>query len=376
MDDPDRQAPAPMGLVHNIPREADGLVDAGAVEVEGNLAAVVVEGRAAHEGACGGEPFGPLRIQAAPLTIVMSFSFAQAKTLVVQTGKEVTDDDVPTMSAAIAYYTVFSLPPLLIVIVAVAGVIFGAAAVENAIVEQVGSAIGPGAADEVRTMIEQRQGSLAGGLGAKIAGIAALLFGATGAFAQLQKALNRAWEVEEASEGGGIGSVIMKRVLSFGMILTIAFLLLVSLAVSAAITAVGNAASDAVGGIPAWVMQILNLVVSLGVVTVLFGLVFKVLPDAETAWGDVWVGAFVTAVLFTLGKFLIGLYLGTADPGSAFGAAGSLALILVWIYYSSLIVLVGAEFTQVWARYYGKGIRAEGDDDVHPLAKERDPAPY
>jgi membrane protein len=306
----------------------------------------------------------------------MPLSWSSTKHLVLQTGKEVADDDVPSLSAAIAYYTVFSLPPLLVVVVAVAGAIFGADAVQDVIVEQVGGAVGPGAADEVSTMIEQRQGSLAGGLGAKIAGIAALLFGATGAFGQLQKALNRAWEVEEAS-GGGIAGIVVKRLLSFGMILTIAFLLLVSLAVSAALSAVGGAAADAFGGVPPGVMQLLNQAVSVAVVAALFALMFKVLPDAEVAWRDVWVGALVTAVLFTLGKFLIGLYLGTANPGSAFGAAGSLALILVWIYYSSLIVLVGAEFTQVWARSHGEGITRDGDGDtVHPLAKERDPAPY
>ncbi len=226
---------------------------------------------------------------------------------------------------------------------------------------------------------------LGSGIGSKIAGIVALLFGATGAFAQLQKALNRAWDVEETSSGGVIG-IVFKRMLSFGMILTIAFLLLVSLAVSAAVSAFGNAAADAIGiGIPSVVMQGIDILISVGVITVLFAVIFKVLPDAEIAWRDVWVGALATAVLFTLGKFLIGLYLGTANPGSAFGAAGSLALILVWIYYSSLILLVGAEFTQVWARQHGYGISSDGGgragagtskDQVHPYARERDPSPY
>ena len=306
----------------------------------------------------------------------MPSAWTTTKTLLLATGKDALEDDVPSLSAAIAYYTVFSLPPLLVVIVGVAGLIFGAEAVEEAIVDQVQGAVGPGAADEVAAMIEQRAGSLTGGLGAKLAGIAALLFGATGAFAQLQKALNRAWEVEDA-EGGGVVGVVMKRVLSFGMILTIAFLLLASLALSAALTALGDAAGEAVGGLPPGLMQALNLALSLGVITVLFAFMFKVLPDAEIAWRDVWVGAFVTAVLFTVGKSLIGLYLGTADPGSAFGAAGSLALILVWIYYSALIVLVGAEFTQQWAVRLGEGIDPDGEDaDVHPLAEPRDPAPY
>ena len=305
----------------------------------------------------------------------MPSTWTTTKRLAIATGKDALEDDVPSLSAAIAYYTVFSLPPLLVVIVGLAGLIFGAEAVETAIIDQVQGAVGPGAADEVAAMIEQRGGSLTGGLGAKVAGIAALLFGATGAFTQLQKALNRAWEVEE-DESGGIVGVVVKRLLSFGMILTIAFLLLASLALSAAITAVGDAAGEAVGGLPPGVMQALNLVVSLGVVTVLFALMFKVLPDAEIAWRDVWVGAFVTAVLFTVGKFLIGVYLGTADPGSAFGAAGSLALILIWIYYTALIVLVGAEFTQQWANRLGEGIDDGGGGGVHPVAQPRDPAPY
>ena len=306
----------------------------------------------------------------------MPNAWTTAKTLAVATGKDVLDDDVPTLSAAIAYYTIFSLPPLLVIIVGVAGAVFGADRIEEAIAKQMGSLIGPSAGDEIRTMIENA-GDIGSGIGSKVAGIAALLFGATGAFAQLQKALNRAWEVEEA-EGGGILGVVMKRVLSFGMVLTIAFFLLVSLVVSAGLTAVGDAASEVVGGgVTGALLQVANVVVGLVVIGALFTVLFKALPDAEVAWKDAAVGGLVTAVLFTVGKTLIGLYLGTADPGSAFGAAGSLALILVWIYYSALIVLVGAEFTQQWAMRLGEGIEPEGeDDDLHPAAKPRDPAPY
>ena len=213
------------------------------------------------------------------------------------------------------------------------------------------------------------------------------MFGATGAFGQLQKALNRAWEVEDASEGGGIKDLIFKRLLSFGMVLTIAFFLLVSLAVSGVLAALGDAASSVAGdGAVGVGVQILNLVVGLVVTGGLFAVLFKVLPDAEIAWRDAAVGGAVTAVLFTLGKTAIGIYLGTADPGSAFGAAGSLALLLIWIYYSALIVLVGAEFTQAWAERAGGGIEPEApdatptvggaDSDVHPTALPRDPAPY
>ena len=318
----------------------------------------------------------------------MTLSWPLVKSLATSTFSELTDDDVPTLAAAIAYYTVFSLPPLLVIIVAVAGAVFGPDKVAEAITGQVGSVAGSDGADAVRTMIENAS-TLGSGIGAKLAGIAALLFGATGAFGQLQKALNRAWEVEEATEGGGIKGLIFKRILSFGMVLTIAFFLLVSLAVSGALAAVGDAASSVAGGgaVGAGV-QVLNFVVGLVVTAGLFAVLFKVLPDAEITWRDAAVGGAVTAVLFTIGKTAIGLYLGTADPGSAFGAAGSLALLLVWIYYSALIVLVGAEFTQAWAERAGEGIEPDppgddpdGDDSdgegaVHPAARPRDPAPY
>ncbi len=313
-------------------------------------------------------------------------SWSHVKSLVVTTFKELSDDDVPTLAAAIAYYTVFSLPPLLVILVAVAGAVFGPQEVADAITAQVGSAVGDEGKQAVQTMIENASG-LGSGIGGKLAGLAALLFGATGAFAQLQKALDRAWEVEESTDGGGIKAVLLKRLLSFGMVLTIAFFLLVSMVVSGALSYVGDAAASVAGdGVAGAGVQVLNFVVSLGVTAGLFAVLFKYLPDAEVAWRDVAVGAAVTAVLFTIGKTAIGVYLGTADPGSAFGAAGSLALLLVWIYYSALIVLVGAEFTQAWAAQMGAGIEedpmVDGDDDngggdeVPVSMKPRDPAPY
>ena len=319
----------------------------------------------------------------------MAVSWPLAKDLVATTVREVGDDDVPSLAAAIAYYTVFSLPPLLVLIVALAGAFIGPAEVTGMITSQVGSAVGTEAADAVRTMIENAS-TLGAGLGAKLGGIAALLFGATGAFGQLQKALNRAWEVEGADERGPILSLVFKRVLSFGMVLTVAFLLLVSLVISSVLAAVGDAAAQVAGeGVVGLGVQLLNLVVGFGVTAALFAVLFRVLPDAEISWRDVGVGALVTALLFTLGKTAIGFYLGRAEPGSAFGAAGSLALLLVWIYYSALIVLVGAEFTQAWAEKVGEGIREDppGDrdttptvgeqtEDVHPIAVARDPAPY
>ena len=291
--------------------------------------------------------------------------------------RDAVEDDVFSLSAAIAYYTLFSLPPVLVVMVAVASVAFGTEAVVEMLSAQVRDLVGPGAGDAIRTMIEEG-GEVGGGLGTSIAGLAALLFGATGAFGQLRKALNRAWEVEP-EEGGGLVGVLVKRVLSFGMVLTIGFLLLVSLVISTVLASLGDAAASVAGdGIVRVGMEVANAVVSLGVTTVLFALLFKVLPDAEIAWRDVWVGAAVTALLFTLGKTAIGLYLGAADPGSAFGAAGSLALVLVWIYYSALILLLGAEFTQAWAIRAGAGLRPDGaaPEAVHPVATPREPAPY
>lgn len=301
----------------------------------------------------------------------MASFVSTAKQLAVTTGKEVVDDDVPSLAAAIAYYTVFSLPPLLVVIVAVAGAVFGADAVQKAITGQIGSMMGPEGATEIEGMIASSS-DMGRGIGSKLAGLAALLFGATGAFGQLQKAMNRAWEVEDTAPGG-ILATVMKRVVSFGMILTIAFLLLVSLALSAVIAALGDAAASVIpGGLGEIALHLLNVVVSVGVITVLFAAMFKWLPDADVAWRDVWVGAFATAILFTIGKTLIGLYLGKADPGSAFGAAGSLALILIWIYYSALILLVGVEFTQAWAELKGEGIYAESGGKASGSAESAD----
>ncbi len=305
----------------------------------------------------------------------MDLSWTRIKTATLTTGREIVDDDVPSLSAAIAYYTVFSLPPLLAILVGVAGAVFGVERVVESITSQMGGLLGPEGAQAIRTMIENAS-TPGAGIGGKVVGVGALLFGASGAFGQLQKALNRAWDVEEA-QGGGLKGVILKRLLSFGMVLTIAFFLLVSLAVSAVLSAVGDVAAQGVGeGVVGGVMQVVNVVVSLGVISLLFAVLFRYIPDTDVPWRDVWVGSFVTALLFTLGKTLIGLYLGTADPGSAFGAAGSLALVLVWIYYSALIVLAGAEFTQVWASYDRVEATVGETAEVHPAALPREPAPY
>ena len=266
------------------------------------------------------------------------------------------NDDCPRLAAALSYYTVFSLPPLLILLVTMAGVIWDPQDVQGAIEGQMRVLIGPTAATQVREMIAHAQSTQPSSIATKLLGAAALIFGGTGAFIQLQTALNDAWKVEPDPSQGGIRNFIVKRVFSFGLILFIAFMLLVSLALTALLSAVGQKMG---GGLNETLMLILESVVSFAIITLLFAAMFKVMPDAIIVWRDVWVGAIVTALLFVGGKFGIAFYLGRANPGDAFGAAGALSLILVWVYYATMILLFGAEFTEAWATEKGSGITAE-----------------
>ena len=288
-----------------------------------------------------------------------------------KTVQEFIADDCPSMAAALAYYTVFSLPALLVVVITTVGSIFGRAAVQGKIEAQIGGLIGPRAAQQVETMIAQV--SLSGsGLIATILGVAAVVFAATTAFAQLQSSLNRAWEVKPDPETNGLKNFFLKRVLSFGMILAIGFLLLVSLALSAAMSAFGDVLT---GYLPDFLsgsfLRFASAVLAFAVFTGLFGALYKVLPDAQVQWRDVSIGAVVTAILFVLGKYLVGLYIGRSDVLSPYGAAGSLALILVWTYYSAMIFLLGAEFTQVWAANHGRTIEPE-PGAVHIVRSEQE----
>lgn len=273
--------------------------------------------------------------------------------------KDFSDDECPRMAAALSYYTVFALPPLLILILLIVGAIFDPQQVREALSGQMGNLMGPAGKQEVTTIIAQADNPQTKKGVAAVLGIFTLLLGATGAFLQLQAALNRAWEVEPDKSQGGLKNFIFKRLLSLGMVLGIAFLLMVSLAVSAALSAFSSALERAVPWFSGPVGFIVENAVALGVFTLLFATLYKVLPDAKIAWRDLWVGALVTALLFVIGKFALGLYLGRSNPGQAYGAAGSLAVMLVWIYYSSMIVLFGAEFTQTWAVERGSGIEPE-----------------
>jgi membrane protein len=279
-----------------------------------------------------------------------------ALALVKRSGKEFFKDDGPRHAAALSYYTVFSLGPLLALVLFLAGVIWDPADVQAAIAFQIRDLIGPEASREVLAMVAHRDPTGGKGWLATIAGLALLIFGGTGSFLELQAALNRAWNVEPDPAKGGIKNFIKKRIFSFGLILGIAFLLIVSLAITAVVSAVGERLA---GGLPDTLMLVLNGTFAFIVITVLFAAMYKVLPDAKIGWRDVWVGAVITTLFFVLGKFLIGFYLGRSDPGSAFGAAGTLAVILIWIYYASHIVLFGAEFTQAWTEKFGGGIKPE-----------------
>jgi membrane protein len=278
------------------------------------------------------------------------------------------EDKASRLSAALAYYTIFSLAPLLIIVIAITGLFWQQQAIHQQVMNQIQSLVGPDGAKFVSDLLTSASNP-ARGITATIIGIITLVLGALGVFNELHNALNTVWEVEEEETKGFFQSVkriIFDRFLSFAMIWGIGFLLLVSLLISAGLSAVQTSIGNAIP-LSEIVLQIANLVISIGVITVLFALIYKFLPDAEIAWRDVWLGAFVTAIFFSLGKLLIGIYLGNSAIASSFGAAGSLVLLLVWIYYSAQILFFGAEFTQVYANNYGSKILPEGEETA-PLS--------
>jgi membrane protein len=280
--------------------------------------------------------------------------------IVKESFKGFSEDDCPTKAAALSYYTVFSLPPLLVLLLLLLGAVVDPQDVRGTIESQMESAMGPAGAGQVESILANVNRPGAGGAAATVLSVLALLIGATGVFGQLQAALNKAWGVAPDPEKGGIKNMLLKRMFGVGMVFGLAFILLVSLVVSAVLSAFGDELGRFLpAGLSAPVLQAIDFAGSLLVISLLFGAIFKVLPDAEIAWSDVKVGAIATALLFVAGKFLLGLYLGRSNPGEAFGAAGALAVMLVWIYYSSMIVLLGAEFTQSWAKHRGSGIVPE-----------------
>lgn len=275
------------------------------------------------------------------------------------------DDYAPSMGAAIAYYTMFSLAPLLVIVIAVAGTIFGAEAVQGQIVAQIGGLIGNEGALFVQRLV--RSASDTGkGLVASLVSLGVLVIGATTVFAELQHALDRIWHVPKSQTPSGIWALLRARLLSFGLILGLAFLLMVSLVVSTAVAALGKWTR---GVMPGWevMLQSLNTIASVSISTVLFTMIFKLMPSTRIAWRDVWIGGLVTAVLFEVGKLLIGLYLGKSAMTESFAAAGSLVVLLAWVYYAAQIFLLGAAFTKVYADEHGS-LKAETQTESPPAA--------
>jgi membrane protein len=285
-------------------------------------------------------------------------------TLFKQTITEFSSDKVPRLGAALAYYTIFSLAPLLLIVIAIAGLALGHDAAQNKIFEQLKGVMGPTTAGDVQEMVKNAAKPKSGTV-ATVIGLVTLILGASGVFGQLKDALNTIWDVEPR-KGGGILILIKDRFLSFAMVFGVGFLLLVSLVIDTAITVMGTYATDHLpGGEALW--HIVELVFSFCVIIVLMAMIFRVLPDLRIEWRDVWLGATLTSLLFILGKYALGIYFAKSAVGSSFGAAGSLVIVLLWVYYSAQILLFGAEFTQVYARSHGS-LKEEAD------AKEPEPS--
>ncbi len=264
------------------------------------------------------------------------------------------DSNALSLAAALAFNAIFSIPPLLIIIIRAAGFFFGDELVSGKLADQLSGAIGTGAAEGIQDILKNAKFSGAGGIAFWI-GLGTLIFAATTFFATLQQSLNTIWNLK-VKPTNSILYMARERVFSFGIILSIALLLLISFVISAAIALLSSYLTRFIPDITVWAIKVVDFIVSLGLVTLLFGLIFRYLPDAIIRWKDTLIGAGVTALLFTIGKFLISWYIGTSDPGSAYGAAGSVIIILVWIYYSSMIVLFGAEFTQHYADMFGQHV--------------------
>lgn len=279
------------------------------------------------------------------------FGLRKLLRLAVEAVKAWFDDYAPSMGAAISYYTVFSLAPLLVIVIAVAGGVFGREAVQGEITGQISGMVGAQGAQMIEGLVAQHSDT-GRGLVAGITSFVLLLVGATTVFAELQNALDRIWKVPEQSKPSGIVGILRARLLSFGLILGVAFLLVVSLVVSAILASMGAWAGRL---LPGWEMllQGLNLLVSLTILSTLFAMIFKLMPSTPVRWGDVWVGAIVTALLFEVGKLVIGLYIGKSRVNESFEAAGALVIVLVWVYYAAQIFLLGAEFTKAYADAHG-----------------------
>jgi len=296
--------------------------------------------------------------------------------LLKETGTQFWKDRGPRLGAALSFYTALSISPLLLVLVAVGGAVFGEAAARGEVANQIRDMVGDEGAQAIQAMLAGHQSGSRNVL-MTVIGFATLLVGASGVFAQLQEALDVVWDVKPEQVKGGLWAIVKDRLLAFSVVGGLAFLLLVSLVFTAILSALNGWFADKLP-FSGQTMQLANQALSFVLTTILFAFVFKVLPHARPAWSDVWHGAVFTALLFTAGKYLIGLYLGQAAPGSAYGAAGSFVVLLMWVYYSTQILLLGAEFTQVYANTRGTGrhqdLRDEGMKPATDPQTEREPA--
>jgi len=291
-------------------------------------------------------------------------SGTEAFNLLKETLSDWSEDNATRLAAALAYYTAFAIAPLLVIAIAIAGFFFGDEAARNQVGHQVSGLLGETAGNAVNDMVQRANSNESGGIVATIIGIATLLFAASGVFGELQNSLNTIWEVAPKPNQGFMAT-IKQRFFSFAMVLGVGFLLLVSLVISAALGAVGQFFG---GSEPTLIWKVINFIISFGVTSALFALIFKYLPDVKVRWSDVWIGAVATALLFTIGKAALGWYLGRSSTTSTYGAAGSFVALLLWVYYSAQILFLGAEFTQVYARAYGSKI--EPAENAVPVTEE------
>ncbi|MEJ8802695.1 YihY/virulence factor BrkB family protein [Pontibacter sp. H249] len=284
-----------------------------------------------------------------------------------RTFKEFIDDNPLDYAAIIGFYTIFSLPAILIITIRIAGAVFGQDAVRGELVNQIGGIVGRGSAGQIQSIIENASVSESSMIGT-ILGVATMIFSATTVFVALQDSLNAMWEVKAKPEKGWL-KLIVNRVLSLAMVISMGFLLLVSLSVDVLLGVVYNFLREQFSGVAIYFITIGNILLSILISTVIFAAIYRVLPDAKIKWKNVWIGAFVTSILFVVGKYILSVYFQHDPLADTYGAAGSLVLILVWVYYSAIILLFGAEFTQVYSREHDKGIQP---DDTAVKVKKKE----
>lgn len=296
------------------------------------------------------------------------FKLKHLPSLIVDTFKAWAADEPFRLSAVVAYYAVLSLPGLLVIIVNTVGYVWGEDIVQGKLTQEISNALGHDAAGAIKTMMVETQNKEKSNT-ATLIGIGSLLFGATGVFYHLQLSLNQIWNIVPDTNFS-FKKMLLDRTRSFAFILVIGFLLLISFLVTTAISSLNNYIRSVMPDVIVYIAFVLDAILSIGIITVLFTLLFQYLPDVKIKWKTVWVGGLITAILFVFGEFLLGMYLGKANPGSTYGAAGTIVLILLWVSYSCLILFFGAEFTYVFAERYGLGIQPNGKAKLDTLDNE------